>query len=189
MKKGLVIVDFDGTLYNTANANYCAYKEALQLYDYEMDKDTYISQYFGSPYLDFLSQIIGDKNLIEKVHERKVMLYTKYYDSIEENKLLFDILMHIRKDYYIALLTNASRKSCIEILRYFKRQNVFDYIVTGDDIKVKRSKCEGVCEIINHFDIPVERVLVIEDDIRNIYENEVQSFVLKNFGKSNRECI
>lgn len=66
MKKGLVIVDFDGTLYNTANANYCAYKEALQLYDYEMDKDTYISQYFGSPYLDFLSQIIDDKNLIEK---------------------------------------------------------------------------------------------------------------------------
>lgn len=181
LKKGLVIVDFDGTLYNTRRANYTAYNEALREYGYFLDMKLFYESYVGLHYLDFLPKFVDDMQIVEKVHEKKVEIYKDYYNLIEENVMLYDLLQGIRDEYYIVILTNASKRNCMEVLRYFQKDTFFDDIVTGDDVKKRKPHNEGINKIIQKYNIPLENVLLIEDDIRNVNKPEIKAFVLNNF--------
>ena len=50
----LAIFDMDGTLFNTNNINYYAYKEALDKYNVSIDYEYYCRFCNGRHYLDFL---------------------------------------------------------------------------------------------------------------------------------------
>ena len=61
----LVIVDLDGTLFDTKDVNYHAYKEAIAPYGYDMDYKYYCEFCNGRYYLDFLPQITtGDDEIL-----------------------------------------------------------------------------------------------------------------------------
>lgn len=49
----LIIVDLDGTLFDTKDVNYHAYKEAIAPYGYDMDYKYYCEFCNGRHYLDF----------------------------------------------------------------------------------------------------------------------------------------
>ena len=49
----LIIVDLDGTLIDTKDLNYHAYREALELYGYTIDYQYYCEYCNGRHYLDF----------------------------------------------------------------------------------------------------------------------------------------
>ena len=181
LKKGLIIIDFDGTLYNTRIANCLAYVEALREYGYILDKKLFYESYSGMYYLDFLPEIVNSMSTVEKVHEKKVEIYNKYYDIIAENVILYDFLKGIKNDYYLVLLTNASRKNCLEVLKYFDKDNFFDDIVTGDDVEKRKPHNEGINKIIQKYKVPLENILLIEDDIRNVNIPEIKSLVLNNY--------
>ena len=53
----LIIVDLDGTLFDTKDVNYHAYKEAIAPYGYDMDYKYYCEFCNGRHYLDFLPQV------------------------------------------------------------------------------------------------------------------------------------
>lgn len=107
----LAIFDLDGTLFDTKDVNYYAYKEAVGRYGYSIDYDYYCGYCNGRHYMDFLPQIVGaDEEIVKAIHSEKTNLYSKYLDSAVMNEPLFHIIRLIKKECKISLVTTASKK-------------------------------------------------------------------------------
>ena len=131
MKKNkLAMFDMDGTLYDTIDINYYAYKEACAVFGKDLDRDFFVNECFGHNYTKFVPMIMGDTEHMEEIHDIKMEDYKKYFDKVKINKHLFNIIESIKDEYYIALVTTGSKKNVTEIVDYFGHMDVFDLIVT-----------------------------------------------------------
>ena len=168
MKK-LAIFDLDGTLFNTNEVNYFAYKEALEEYNYELDYNYYCDFCNGRHYKVFLPEIVGDKDeIIENIHNKKKELYLKYLDKAKVNIHLFEFISCIKEIYNIALVTTASKKNTLEILNYYNKLSLFDLILTHNDVKKVKPDPEGFLKAIDHFKVKKEDCVIFEDSLVGI---------------------
>ena len=76
---------------------------------------------------------------------------------------LFEIIMALRKSYYIAIVTTASRKNTMDILSYFQVETFFDLIITHEDVKNVKPNPEGFLIAMQHFQISPENTFIFED--------------------------
>ncbi len=163
MKK-LALFDLDGTLFNTNDVNYFAYNEALKEKGFNVQYDYYCNYCNGRHYTVFLPDIVdNDEEIIEYVHNRKKELYYTFLDKAIVNEHLFNIIKCLKKDYYVAVVTTASKRNTYEILDYFKKRELFDLILTSDDIKVSKPDPEGFIAAMKYFGVDSEDTLIFED--------------------------
>ena len=160
----LAIFDMDGTLYNTNDINYYAYKEAMSKYNIEIDYKYYCNYCNGRHYTAFISPLVeNDIKKIEDIHNLKKAVYPKYLKKVKINEHLFSIIKQIKEEYKIALVTTASKKNAYEILEYTKKRNFFDLILTADDIKQPKPNPEGFEKAISKFNVQTKDVMIFED--------------------------
>lgn len=133
--KKLHITDFDGTLVDTREANYLAYKETLKkVYDYELKPEDYYNN-FGLRINELLEKLKLDIDKLSEVKKTKARVYKKYFDKIRINKNLYSHLYYAKQNSNIVCLaTTASKKNVENLLKYFEIENLFDYIITGEDV-------------------------------------------------------
>lgn len=168
MKK-LALFDLDGTLFNTNDVNYFAYNEALNENGYSIDYEYYCSYCNGRHYKVFLSDILNNNDkIIESVHNRKKELYSKYLDKAIVNEHLFNIIELIRSDYNIGLVTTASKKNTYDILNHFNKLDLFDLILTHNDIEKPKPSPEGYNKAINYFNVLPKDTIIFEDALVGI---------------------
>lgn len=160
----IIMVDLDGTLFDTKDVNYYSYSEALKIFGYELDYSYYCDSCNGKHYMDFLPQITnGNSNVLSKIHEIKKSIYGKYLKYAKVNKLLVDLLWIAKESVKIALVTTASKKNTLEILNYFGITDLFDLILTKDDIVNSKPNPEGYQKALAYFNISKEDALIFED--------------------------
>ena len=166
VKQKLAIFDLDGTLFDTSLVNYYSYKEALEKYNIKMSEnyEEYKQKWDGMSYKNFLPEIINnDSELIEKVHNMKIKLYEKNLDKARVNNNLFSIIEKIRDDYYITVVTTASKRNTEQIIKYFNKQEMFDYIITKEDVVHVKPDSEGFEKMMQKFNIKSENTTIFED--------------------------
>ena len=166
VKQKLAIFDLDGTLFDTSLVNYYSYKEALEKYNIKMSEnyEEYMQKWDGMSYKNFLPEIINnDSELIEKVHNMKIKLYEKNLDKARVNNNLFSIIEKIRDDYYITVVTTASKRNTEQIIKYFNKQEMFDYIITKEDVVHVKPDSEGFEKMMQKFNIKSENTTIFED--------------------------
>ena len=72
----LMMIDLDGTLFDTRMVNYLAYQEAIEPYGYSIDYKYYCNFCNGRHYLDFLPQITTtDLSILSDIHKRMIKSY------------------------------------------------------------------------------------------------------------------
>ena len=184
MKK-LAIFDMDGTLFNTNDVNYYAYKEALSKYDVSIDYNYYCDYCNGRHYTVFIPPLVNhDKEKIEDIHKIKKGAYSKYLDKVKLNEGLIDIIKGIKKDYSIALVTTASKKNTYEILEYTKTKELFDLILTADEISKPKPDPEGFVKAIDYFKVNPSHCMLFEDSelgIEAALKTGASVFEIKHF--------
>lgn len=160
----LIMIDLDGTLFDTKEVNYLAYKEAIEPYGYSIDYKYYCDFCNGRHYLDFLPQITtSDESVLKEIHDRKKKAYFKYLDKALLNKGLVDIIIKCKEDYKIALVTTASKQNTNDILEKFKLHDIFDLILTHEDISKSKPDPEGFLKAMKHFGVKPEECVIFED--------------------------
>lgn len=160
----VIIVDLDGTLFDTKDINYHAYKEAMAPYGYELDYRYYCDFCNGRHYMDFLPQITTmDEKVLEKMHHAKKVAYKNYLDKAVLNKGLLDILRLLKGEYKTALVTTASKENCYDILEKFDLVELFDLILTHDDITKSKPDPEGFLRAMEYFDAKPNETIIFED--------------------------
>lgn len=160
----LVIVDLDGTLFDTKDVNYHAYKDAIAPYGYEMDYKYYCEFCNGRHYMDFLPQITtNDRDILETMHKVKKNAYKKHLNKAVLNTGLVDIIRLMRKEYKTAVVTTASKENCYDILNQFGLADLFDLILTHDDITKSKPNPEGFLKAMDYFNVKSSETLIFED--------------------------
>lgn len=181
----LIMVDLDGTLFDTREVNYRAYREAIKSYGFEINYQYYCDFCNGRHYLDFLPQITtGDRNVLLDMHQRKKSAYPKYIGYAKVNRQLVELITVCRASCKIALVTTASQKNAYEILDYFKLTGLFDLILTHEDVKKGKPNPEGYVMAMEKFGVSPDECLVFEDSDIGIEAAEKSGatvFVVKGY--------
>lgn len=163
-KRKLAIFDLDGTLFDTKEVNYLAYKEAVEKYGYHIDYGYFKDFCYGRHYMEFLPGITtDDSNVLRIMHDIKQSAYSKYVGRAQTNIWLFDLIETIKVGYYIALVTTASKRNTYEILQAFDKEDVFDIILTHEDISKSKPDPEGFLKAMGYFGICRENTIIFED--------------------------
>ena len=160
----LIIVDLDGTLFDTKDVNYHAYKEAIAPYGYDMDYKYYCEFCNGRHYLDFLPQVTTtDSEILSAMHKAKKIAYKNHLDKAVLNKGLVDIIRLMRGEYKTAVVTTASKENCWDILNQFEIAGLFDLVPTHDDITKSKPDPEGFLKAMEYFGAKPEDTIIFED--------------------------
>ena len=160
----LALFDLDGTLFNTNDVNYYAYKRALNDYGYDIDYEYFCDFCNGRNYKVFIPDLVENKeDVIEGVHDAKKKYYSLFLDKVIVNDHLFNIIKSIKNDYKIILVTTASKKNTMEILDFTKTTKLFDDIITGDDISKPKPDPEGFNYAIGKYNALPQDVIIFED--------------------------
>ena len=65
--------------------------------------------------------------------------------------------------YHIALVTTASERNTEEILKFFYKRDLFELIISAEDVKNKKPNPEGFIKAMDHFNINPEDTIIFED--------------------------
>ncbi len=182
----LAIFDMDGTLFDTRQANYLAYKQALNEFGFDVSREYYFDFCNGKYYMDFLPKLVGeDKGLLQNIHTLKKDCYKEFLEEVIPNKHLLCILKSISGQYKTALVTSASRKNVEKILSHYNINSQFDLIVTQEDVKKKKPDAEGFLYAMRMFDADSDETMIFEDSPEGIEaarKTGAQVFVVDNKG-------
>lgn len=150
-KTYLALFDLDGTLFNTDDVNYHAYKDALSKYGYDLDREYFVTKCNGRHYKTFLPEIMGDTKHMEDVHEAKKKAYAGHLDKAKVNEHLFRMIDDMKTDYHISLVTTASKANSNEILRFYGYEDFFEYMITQEDLTKMKPDPEAFILAMDHF--------------------------------------
>ena len=162
-KDYLAIFDLDGTLFDTSEVNYLAYRDAMAVFGAHLDKDYFVNQCNGRHYKEFVPVVMGTEEHMEEVHKLKKDFYAKHLKSAKANLHLFQIIKSLREQYYVAIVTTASKKNTNDILGYFGYGQLFDYVVTQELITRTKPDPQGFNIAIEHFNMDPSRTIIFED--------------------------
>lgn len=160
------IFDLDGTLFDTKKVNYLAYKEALSQFGYDLNYKYFLKFCNGRHYKTFLPAIAThNESILIKIHQLKIKQYHKYIDKAIPNKNLFSIIKLMQKSnlYKIAIVTTASKSNCYELLKRFDVFDLFDLIITQEDISKPKPDPEGFLKAIEIMGAKATETLIFED--------------------------
>ena len=179
----LMMIDLDGTLFDTKKVNYLAYMEAMQVYGYKIDYEYYCKFCNGKHYMDFLPQIsTNDKEILQKIHENKKKIYNKYLNEARLNEKLVDLIRISRVEYKTALVTTASKKNTYDILEKYNLIGIFDLILTHEDVTKSKPDPEGYIKAMQFFNVQPDQCIIFEDSDTGIQAAEksgVQYMIVK----------
>ncbi|WP_439668157.1 hypothetical protein DAMDJJ_14730 [Cupriavidus necator] len=160
-----ILVDMDGTLIDTERANALAYCQALAEHGTTVSVDEFSAISRGRSYKEFLPEILGPNclELIDPIALRKRALYRTFFGETEPNWLLVDLLRNMHASTKIALVTTASRQATTELLAHHGLDEMFDAVVTGDDVTEGKPSPEPYATAARQFGVTAGECLVFED--------------------------
>ena len=167
MKTKLAIFDLDGTLFNTSEVNFMSYARAIKQSGFTMDEDFSLFHKIsnGKNFRLFLPQLIPgiSEKEMQDIHQAKQDCYKEYLQFAFKNEHLFSVISALASTYLIAIVTTASIKNVRDILNYFDVYELFDYIISQEDVKVQKPSPEGFLKAIKSARVSINDVLIFED--------------------------
>lgn len=170
MKKTVIITDFDGTLVDTFFANYKSYKSAFESLGLSLGEGTY-RKCFGLRFNEFMDYVgIEDETVRAKIKAAKAEEYAKNVDYVRVNQYLLSFLMLSKNNgLKIGIATTASKVNVQNVLKHFKLDHLFDFVITGEDVQHGKPDPEvykralAAASFNPHYTIAPEAALVFED--------------------------
>lgn len=162
----LIISDLDGTLVDSFQANYHAYKKVLQQFDVNLDKEFYRKNY-GMRMDDFI-QLLAPKlhtpSTLEKIKNLKSEIYPNYFKYLILNTELVEFIKLSRQNNIkTAIASTANSVNVKNVLKHFKLTNLFDLVVAGNDIKNGKPAPDCFIKCMNFFGTKPNETLIFED--------------------------
>ncbi|MDQ3059740.1 MAG: HAD family phosphatase [Pseudomonadota bacterium] len=161
------LVDFDGTLADTALANYLAYAGALEEAGIWLSREEFEQEAFGRNWRDFLPQLLqkrGSNADPAAIAARKVSLYQGTVGKIRFNEALVALLENRASGTKAALVTSASAANVRAALASREAlAHLFDVLITGDDVTRHKPDPQGYRLAAQRLGVFPENCLVFED--------------------------
>ncbi|MBA7526187.1 Phosphorylated carbohydrates phosphatase [subsurface metagenome] len=157
-----VLFDLDGVLINSFESWYQAFNTMLKSYKKEeMGREEFNAKCWGPD----LKHNLAALNLDAEAGKYCINEQLNLIERIELFPGAKEVLSRIREDYKlkVGLVTNTPRKNVHRILEHFNLFNLFDVIVTGDDVKKGKPDAEMVIEACEKLNVKPENVILVGD--------------------------
>ena len=161
----LILLDFEGTLASTEDANMGAYLLALREEGIELDTEEYRRRYFGMRCPEFLRELgITDENDIDRIRRRKIELYPTLFDSVHLNEPLWNFAQDFRAQGGKVWIVSTGQKENIEnVLRYLDIMDKVDGILTSSDVREPKPSPEAFLKAMEIEGVTPAETLIFED--------------------------
>lgn len=159
-----LLVDLDGTLVDTADANYSAYAAALDEAGAYVSREDFDEVSHGRNWKEFLPPLLANVAARpEAVAARKEELYRSFVHLTVLNQGVARLLALSRPAFRTALVTTASRPNVDMILDHHDLAGLFDLVITGSDVTRHKPDPEAYCLAAARLGVTPKSCIVIED--------------------------
>ena len=160
-----IITDFDGTLVNTFDANFYAYQEAFKQYGYVLNIEQY-NELYGLRYDDLCDRLNIKEEHRKSIKELKKTLYPLFFNYLKLNDKLIQFIVYSKSQgIKTCIASTASRENLYNVLNYFDIKDLFDIIITGENVSKGKPNPEVYIKAMEMLECEPEEVLVFEDSI------------------------
>ena len=161
-----LLVDMDGTLVDTATANYEAYAAALAAVGVSVARAAFEEVSLGKSWRQFLPALLaaaGSDADPAAVAAHKTEIYPSRVPLTRANPALVALIQTGRPHWRTALVTTASGPSVAAILRFHGLEELFDTVVTGSDVGRHKPDPEAYHLAAARLELTPAECLVVED--------------------------
>ena len=167
MQIKLIILDFDGTLASTEEANMWGYVLALREEGIELDIEEYNRRYFGMRCPEFLREIgISNADDIDRIRRRKIELYPTLFDTVRLNEPLWNFVQDFRKKGGKAWIVSTSQiENITNAMRHLGIEGMVDGILTSRDVAEPKPSPEAFLKAMAIEGVTPAETLIFEDSM------------------------
>ncbi|QFF98958.1 HAD family hydrolase [Psychrobacillus glaciei] len=164
-----IIFDFDGTLANTLPICYYSFQSVFKEFDNRDLSNEDIKAMFGPSETGIIKE-----NLIHLNKEQAIeMYYEKYLENhlqlVKQNHEMDELLKYIKNSgLKLAIVTGKAKRSLDISLRALQMEDLFEVLVTGDDVIDPKPHPEGVIKALSFLNVQKEDVIFIGDSEADI---------------------
>lgn len=161
----LLLIDFDGTLADTRQANYRAYVDTLREVGRELSEQEYFDRYFGMRCTEFMEQIgFSDATEQERLRKRKIALYPSHFDTVQLNRPLWDFAQAFRASGgKVWIVSTGSRDNIENVMNYLGISKGVDGILTGTDVARCKPSPDCFLRAMELEGVTPQQTLIFED--------------------------
>lgn len=158
------ITDFDGTLVDTFEANLRAYQQALYNFGVTLTAEKY-RECFGLRFDTLMSRLgIFDSEVVSQIREQKQRYYPNYFHFLKPNAALIELLSSWgMMGAKVAIASTARKENLMNVVEYLGIGDLFDLIVTGQDVKKGKPDPEVYVHCMNKLDVLACESIIFED--------------------------
>jgi HAD superfamily hydrolase (TIGR01509 family) len=160
----LIVSDLDGTLVDTRKANFLAYRRVLSALGYELKNQVY-DACFGLRFDVFMNRLgISDPELLQQIKEEKARIYPEYFEKVRVNHgLVHFISGFLHNGGHTAIASTARRTNISNLLTSKGLTDLFENIVSGEDIERPKPDPQCYLKAMAHFNVQPPQCLIFED--------------------------
>lgn len=179
--------DLDGTLVDTHEANYLAYRHAVKLIkSVTLGDELKIMIMSGENSNSFLPKLLPDSNDEEVaiINSKKRSLYPQYLSSSKLNDYLSIFLAQMSEHYITALVTTAKRDNALAVLRQHDLEKYFSFMIFGDDVENMKPHPQAYNLALEKAGLISSEVIAFEDSKKGMDAAEaagINTIHIRNF--------
>ena len=161
-----IFFDLDGVLVDACDWHYHSLNDALEFHKgFRISYEDHIDKYNGLPTsvkLDMLGVSEKEKESIWRMKQDRTLENIKMYGSTDKYKIR--MLSQLREEgYKLVCVTNSIRETAIEMLRSTGQLELFDFIITNEDVENNKPHPDCYMLAMNRLGLAKQECLIVED--------------------------
>lgn len=162
----LIITDFDGTLVDTFEANYRAYRDAFEKVGLTISRSQY-KDCFGMRFDNFMQAMgIDCSETREQIKELKGRFYPTHFECLKANVPLIGLIRAFhRNGGRTAIASTAREMNLRNALNHIGADNDFDLMLAGENVTKGKPDPEIYLKVLDLMNCRPEDALIFEDSL------------------------
>lgn len=165
LSKKLLIFDFDGTIVDSSPIHAEAFKVALSTYNFEINYENLkgLSTHESMKKIFKENNFSTSKDCLEQLISSKQKIAQ---DLFEKNLILmegFDKCLKFILNKKLCIASSASKASIMNGLKKNSLEEIFDLILSNDDVNLAKPNPEIFLKALDFFRVDSEDALIFED--------------------------
>ncbi len=168
MQIKLLLIDFDGTLVDTRQANYRAYRDVLkETANFDLNEEQYLKEFFGMRCGEFMRQLgFTDSYMIDGMRRRKIEIYPNHFDTVKLNQPLWDYAQSFREQGgKVWIVSTGQTVNVCNVMQYLGIKDQIDGVLTGADVKNSKPSPECFIKAMTIEGATPQETLIFEDSV------------------------